>query len=61
MKTATIINAKGQKFEAKVFTDRTEAQRYAVAHPVLIRNRAGSLLRHAAQIHTLKNGKFAVI
>ena len=53
--------ATGNTFEARVFDTRPAADAYAAAHPVLRRNASGSLLRHAAPVHALTNGKFAVV
>ena len=44
-----------------MFDTRGEADTYAAAHPVLRRNASGSLLRHAAPVNVLTNGKFAVV
>ena len=56
----TITNANGTRFSAVVFENPKAAQAYAIANPVLIRNAAGSLLRHSAPIHKVKGGRFAI-
>ena len=61
MKHTTITNARGTRFTAVVFSELEAARTYATTHPVLVRNAAGSLLRHSAQIHRVKGGRFAVI
>ena len=61
MKHTTITNARGTRFSAVVFETYMEATAYAIANPVLIRNASGSMLRHAAPIHKVKGGRFAVI
>ena len=60
--TTTITRRRdGQKFVATVFDTRAEAEAYAVAHPVLRRNASGSMLRHAAPVHKLADGRYAII
>ena len=59
--TVTVTNRRGNRFVATVFNTRAEAEVYAAAHPVLRRNASGSMLRHAAPVHKLTDGRYAVI
>ena len=50
----------GAKFTYSVFDSREEAQRFAGANPVKVRNASGALIARSALVVSLPNGQYGV-